>query len=81
MLARSWFNRGAECNILLSKLASDGHPNIHELYEWINPITDEGSGSYPFRTGVTTIGIAIDDILEKINSESSPTFSNAACMH
>ena len=78
MLARSRFNRGAECNILLSKLASEGHPHIHALYEWVNPITDEGSGSYPFRTGITTIRIAIADILEKINSESSTASSSSS---
>jgi hypothetical protein len=80
MLARSRFNRGAECNPLLSKLASEGHPQIHEFYEWINPITDEGSGSYPFRTGITTIRIAIADILEKIISVSSPFSSDASSM-
>ena len=78
MLARSRFNRGGECNTLLSKLASEGHPHIHALYEWINPITDEGSGSYPFRTGITTIRIAIADI-EKINSQSY-TSSDASSM-
>ena len=78
MLARSRFNRGGECNTLLSKLASEGHPHIHALYEWINPITDEGSGSYPFRTGITTIRIAIADILEKINSQ--PSSSDASSM-
>jgi hypothetical protein len=76
MLARSRFNRGGECNTLLSKLASEGHPHIHALYEWINPITDEGSGSYPFRTGITTIRIAIADILEKINSQPSSDASS-----
>jgi len=65
MLARSRSNRGVECNTLLSKFASGGHTHIHALYEWINPITDEGSGSCPFRTGITTIRIAIADILEK----------------
>jgi hypothetical protein len=77
MLARSRFNRGAECNTLLSKLASEGHPHIHAFYEWINPITDEGSGSYPFRTGITTIRIAIADILEKIKSESSSYYASS----
>jgi familyl 116 glycosyl hydrolase-like protein len=79
MLARSRFNKGGECNTLLSKLASEGHPHIHALYEWINPITDEGSGSYPFRTGITTIRIALADILEKINSQS-PSSSDASTM-
>jgi hypothetical protein len=81
MLDRSRFNRDGECNALLSKLASESHPHIHALYEWINPITDEGSGSYPFRTGITTIRIAIADILEKINSHSSsPSSSDASSM-
>ena len=41
MLARSRFDRAEECNILFSKLASEGHPHIHAFYEWINPITDQ----------------------------------------
>ena len=39
MLARSRFNRVGECDILLSKLASEGHPHLHAFYEWINPVT------------------------------------------
>jgi glycogen debranching enzyme len=70
MLARSRFNRLEECNILVSKLASEGHPHLLAFYEWINPITDEGSGAYPFRTGITTIRIAIADMLEKIKNGS-----------
>jgi hypothetical protein len=66
MLARSRFNRIEECDILLSKLASEDHPHIHAFYEWINPITDKGDGAYPFRTGISTIRIAIADILQKI---------------
>jgi len=75
MIARSRFNRIEECDILLSKLSSEGHPHLHAFYEWINPITDEGSGAYPFRTGITTIRIAIADILEKIKSEPSSNLS------
>jgi len=65
MLARSRFDRIDECNILLSKLASEGHPHIHAFYEWMNPTTDEGSGAFPFRTGISAVRIAIADILEK----------------
>jgi hypothetical protein len=76
MLARSRFNKVEGCNILLSKLASnDGHPHLHAFYEWINPITDQGSGAYPFRTGITTIRIALADILEKIRGESPSSSS------
>jgi hypothetical protein len=47
MLARSRFNKAEGCNILLSKSASnDGHPYLHAFYEWINPVTDQGSGAY-----------------------------------
>jgi glycogen debranching enzyme len=71
MLARSRFNRIEECDILLSKLASEDDPHIHTFYEWINPVTDEGGGAYPFRTGISTVRIAIADIIEKIKNESS----------
>jgi glycogen debranching enzyme len=73
MLARSRFNRIDECDILLSKLISEGHPHIHTFYEWINPITDQGNGAYPFRTGISTVRIAIADILKRQNSSPSQT--------
>jgi hypothetical protein len=78
MLARSRFDRVEECNILFSKLASEGHPHIHALYEWINPITDRPDGSFPFRTGISGIRTAIADIVEKIKkiSSSSPGSSS-----
>jgi glycogen debranching enzyme len=66
MLARSRFDRVEESGILFSKLASEGHPHMHTYYEWINPITDEGSGAYPFRTGVSAVRTSIVDIIENI---------------
>ena len=75
MLARSRFNRVEECEILLSKLASEGHPHLHAFYEWINPLTDQPNESFPFRTGISGIRAAIADILEKvkrISFSSSP---------
>ena len=66
ILARSRFDRVDECNILFSKLASEGHPHMHAFYEWVNPITDQPNGSFPFRTGICGIRTAIVDILEKI---------------
>ena len=73
LLARSRFERVDECNILFSKLASEGYPHIHAFYEWVNPITDHPEGSFPFRTGISGIRTAIADILEKIKRESSPS--------
>ena len=66
MLARSRFEQFKECNILLSTLASKGHPHIHCFYEWLNPINDSSGGVYPFRTGVSAVRIAIADILAKV---------------
>jgi hypothetical protein len=59
--------------MLLSKLASEGHPRIHAFYEWINPITDYAEGSFPFRTGISAIRIAIADIIKKTKKESTPS--------
>jgi hypothetical protein len=66
MLARSRFEQFKECNILLSTLASKGHPHIHCFYEWLNPINDSSGGVYPFRTGISAVRLAIADILAKV---------------
>jgi hypothetical protein len=70
MLARSRFEQFKECNILLSTLASKGHPHIHCFYEWLNPINDSSGGVYPFRTGVSAVRIAIVDILAKLGPKN-----------
>ena len=67
MLARSRFGQLKECDILLSTLASEGHPYAHCFYEWINPVNDKSGGAYPFRTGISAVRIAISDILGKID--------------
>ena len=71
MLARSRFGQLKECDILLSTLASEGHPHIHSFYEWLNPTNDAMGGVYPFRTGISAVRIAIADILGKIGTENS----------
>ncbi|HEX6282921.1 MAG TPA: hypothetical protein VFZ67_11885 [Nitrososphaera sp.] len=65
MLARSRFGQLKECDILLSTLASEGHPHVHSFYEWLNPINDASGGVYPFRTGISAVRLAISDILAK----------------
>jgi hypothetical protein len=70
MLARSRFGQFEECDILLSTLASEGHPHIHCFYEWLNPINDTSGGVYPFKTGICAVRIAIADILGKIGTEN-----------
>jgi glycogen debranching enzyme len=70
MLARIRFGQYKECDALLSKLASEGHPHIHSFYEWINPITDRPEGSFPFRTGISAVRIAIADIIQRTKKRS-----------
>jgi hypothetical protein len=69
MLARARFRQFKECDILLSTLASRGHPHIHTFYEWLNPINDTSGGVYPFRTGIAAVRIAITDIIAKIGTQ------------
>jgi glycogen debranching enzyme len=71
MLARSRFDRVEECNLLLSKLVSESNLHMHAFYEWINPITDEGNGAFPFRTGISALRIAIVDIFKNIRKRLS----------
>jgi hypothetical protein len=68
MLARSRFDQVAECNFMLSTLASEGRPHTRAFFEWVNPVTRKGDGAYPFRTGISGIRIALTDIIENIKS-------------
>jgi glycogen debranching enzyme len=68
MLARSRFDRVEECNLLLSTLASKDHLHMNTFYEWIDPITDEGRGAFPFRTGISAVRVAIVDIFTNITT-------------
>jgi hypothetical protein len=68
MLARSRFDRVEECNLLLSTLTSENNLNMHAFYEWVNPITGEGSGAFPFRTGISAVRVAIVDIFNNIRT-------------
>jgi glycogen debranching enzyme len=71
MLARSRFDRVEECNLLLSTLTSESNLHMHTFYEWINPITDEGNGAFPFRTGISAVRISVVDILSNIKRRLS----------
>jgi glycogen debranching enzyme len=71
MLARSRFNRVEECNLLLSTLTSESKFHMHTFYEWINPITDEGNGAFPFRTGISAVRISVVDIYSNIRRRRS----------
>lgn len=71
MLARSRFDRVGECNVLLSTLTSESNLRMHTFYEWINPITDEGNGAFPFRTGISAVRISIVDIFNNIRRSLS----------
>jgi hypothetical protein len=72
MLARSRFDRVEECNLLLSTLTSESNLQMHTFYEWINPITGEGKGAFPFRTGISAVRISVDDIFSNIRRRLSP---------
>ncbi len=63
ILARSRFERYKECSELLSMLTQGGHPQTLAFYEWVNPKTGKGGGAFPFRTGISTIRIALTDVM------------------
>ena len=73
MLARSRLTELKNVTFYFLKLISEGHPHIHTFYEWINPITDQGNGAYPFRTGISTVRITIAVILKRQNSSPPQT--------
>jgi glycogen debranching enzyme len=71
MLARYRFDRVEECNLLLSTLTSESSLPMHTFYEWVNPVTDEGNGAFPFRTGISAVRISVVDIFSKIRKRLS----------
>jgi glycogen debranching enzyme len=58
MLARSRLGKIDDCSFLLSKFVSNSGVHSNMLYEWVNPLTFQGSGAYPFRTGISSVRIA-----------------------
>jgi hypothetical protein len=59
MLARSRFESIEECDLLLSTLTSESNLQMRTFYEWVNPITDERNGAFPFRTGIRLSGFLL----------------------
>jgi hypothetical protein len=63
MLARSRFDKMNDCINILSKFFTDNTVHSDMLHEWVNPITLQGSGARPFRTGISSIRIAAIELL------------------
>ena len=71
MLARSRFESIEECDLLLSTLTSESNLQMRTFYEWVNPITDERNGAFPFRTGISAVRISVVDIFSSIGRRLS----------
>jgi Glycosyl-hydrolase family 116, catalytic region len=68
MLARTRFGKIEDCSFLISKFVSNSGINSNMLYEWVNPLTFQGSGAYPFRTGISSVRIAaIESLVQRDN--------------
>jgi hypothetical protein len=73
MLARSRYDRLQECALLLSSMTrTDRDKNMLAFYEWISPITGQGRGAFPFRTGISSVRIALTDILSRAEQRNAP---------
>ena len=68
MLARSRFDQVKECKTLLSKFDSGGRIPARGLYEWVNPNTSQPHGAFPFRTGISSVRLALFEILSFRNT-------------
>ena len=82
MLARSRYGQFNECASLLSSMMRvDGKGNLLAFYEWVSPVTGKGSGAFPFRTGTSSIRIALTDIITKLESSAVYTEPKDARSH
>lgn len=63
MISRYRYGQIADFLCLFSKFMSPNNIQLNMLHEWVNPITFEGKGAYPFRTGISSIRLAALDYL------------------
>ena len=77
MLARARFDRIEDCDTMMSAFTSQaGNPESIAFYEWIDPNTEQGHGSFPFRTGISTMRVMVIGFLFKVMREYSPSSSS-----
>ena len=70
MLARTRFGKIDDCNLLLSNIISNNNVHSNMLHEWVHPLTLQGRGAYPFRTGISSMRITAMEFLSHIESNT-----------
>ena len=70
MVASNGFGKIDDFNYLLSMFASNNGIDSNMLHEWVNPLTFQGNGAYPFRTGIYAIRIAVSESRMKTRSKN-----------
>ena len=65
MISRNRFGKISDFHFLFSKFISPNKIHSNLLHEWVDPKTFEGNGAYPFRTGISSIRIAVLDYMSK----------------
>ena len=70
MVARNRFGKVDDFNYLLSMFVSNNGIDSNMLHEWVNPLTFQGNGAYPFRTGISAIRIAVSESHIKTRTRS-----------
>jgi hypothetical protein len=63
MISRHRYGKVADFNCLFSKFVSPNKIQLNMLYEWVDPITFDGKGAFPFRTGISSIRLAVLDYM------------------
>ena len=62
MISRHRYGKIADFNCLFSKFVSPNKIQLNMLHEWVDPITFDGKGAFPFRTGISSIRLAVSSI-------------------
>ncbi|VFJ14958.1 GH116 family glycosyl hydrolase [Candidatus Nitrosocosmicus franklandus] len=71
MISRYRYGKIEDFQSLFSKFISPNKINQNMLHEWVNPITFDGKGAYPFKTGISSIRLAAWDHICKQGLKSS----------
>ena len=65
MISRHRYGKIADFNCLFSKFVSPNKIQLNMLHEWVDPITFDGKGAFPFRTGISSIRLAVLDYMRR----------------
>jgi glycogen debranching enzyme len=65
MISAHRYGKLADFNCLFSRFESPNKLQLNKLHQWVDPITFDGKGAFPFRTGISSIRLVVLDYMRR----------------